>query len=418
MSTIIPPDLVKKLNRKYKLEEKPYFFDNNSYNTTHCIRINPSKRANSFLYQKRIPWCEEGYCGTTHIQPETDPLFYAGCYCVQDAASMFIAHLLKTLQVKQSPIKVLDISGGRGTLGTLLLDNTHPESLIVVNESKPSALPSLISTLTKWGNANSFVSNNVSKAFSTLPAYFDMILFYSPYLGQAQNKGGQQETLVSSEQDKQKILDCLSSLRTNGILIYASHSNTEEENDEIVKWLCAEQQMEPIRIEIDPSWTIQQKPTTGFYFKNELHSRAFFVTALRKKKEQEPFIRSDKHTHQALSSHNELMKKWIKTDVKMCTVIKNDFINIFPESLINDFNTLQQHLQLQKTGIAMGKFAGDQLIPHTSLAFSTFLHPKIPRKTVSKKDALHLLSQEEKDGQREGIPSTLLTYEGFGIGWS
>ena len=42
-----------------------------------------------------VAWCAEGYYLEGRPQFTFDPLFHAGCYYVQEAASMFITHVIK-----------------------------------------------------------------------------------------------------------------------------------------------------------------------------------------------------------------------------------------------------------------------------------------------------------------------------------
>ena len=45
----------------------------------------------------KVPWCPEGFYLSGRPQFTFDPLFHAGCYYVQEAASMFITHVLRSL---------------------------------------------------------------------------------------------------------------------------------------------------------------------------------------------------------------------------------------------------------------------------------------------------------------------------------
>ena len=59
------------------------------------IRMNPSK--GSLTVGESVPWCLEGYYLEGRPQFTFDPLFHAGCYYVQEAASMFLDEILKSL---------------------------------------------------------------------------------------------------------------------------------------------------------------------------------------------------------------------------------------------------------------------------------------------------------------------------------
>ena len=64
------------------------------------IRLNPRNLIphSSFLIpRQRVPWCSEGFYLEGRPQFTFDPLFHAGCYYVQEAASMFITHIIQEL---------------------------------------------------------------------------------------------------------------------------------------------------------------------------------------------------------------------------------------------------------------------------------------------------------------------------------
>ena len=78
------------------------------------IRINPKKvsRSEDTSAMESVPWCKEGFYLQGRPQFTFDPLFHAGCYYVQEAASMFITHILRNichLPSDISPLSVLDM---------------------------------------------------------------------------------------------------------------------------------------------------------------------------------------------------------------------------------------------------------------------------------------------------------------------
>ena len=58
---------------------------------------------------ERVPWCEMGAYLRERPQFTFDPHFHAGSYYVQDASSMFIYHVIKSLVGK--PVTYLDRTG-------------------------------------------------------------------------------------------------------------------------------------------------------------------------------------------------------------------------------------------------------------------------------------------------------------------
>ena len=62
------------------------------------IRLNP-KRAEGMLPidGEQVPWCRDGYYLKERPNFTFDPLFHAGCYYVQEAASMFLDEVLRQI---------------------------------------------------------------------------------------------------------------------------------------------------------------------------------------------------------------------------------------------------------------------------------------------------------------------------------
>lgn len=79
------------------------------------IRINPLKAS---TVGERVPWCKEGYYLPARPNFTFDPLLHAGCYYVQEAASMFVSHVLShildTLCPPVEPIAMLDLCAAPG----------------------------------------------------------------------------------------------------------------------------------------------------------------------------------------------------------------------------------------------------------------------------------------------------------------
>ena len=90
------------------------------------------------------------------------PLFHAGCYYVQEASSMFIAHIYNGIKTNE-PLKVLDLCAAPGGKSTLLNSLMNGDDLLVSNEIIKTRVPTLSDNLTRWGTANTIITNNDPK---------------------------------------------------------------------------------------------------------------------------------------------------------------------------------------------------------------------------------------------------------------
>ena len=73
------------------------------------IRVNPKMHRGTVPSVQvpsvqKVPWCPEGYYLSERPQFTFDPLFHAGCYYVQEASSMFITHILRSIIGNLSPL--------------------------------------------------------------------------------------------------------------------------------------------------------------------------------------------------------------------------------------------------------------------------------------------------------------------------
>ena len=97
-----------------------------------AVRFNDSKGFMPPMALERVPWCKMGAYLSKRQQFTFDPHFHAGSYYVQDASSMFIYHVLKTLVSK--PVKYLDLCAAPGGKTTAALQALPQGSVVVANE--------------------------------------------------------------------------------------------------------------------------------------------------------------------------------------------------------------------------------------------------------------------------------------------
>ena len=248
---------------------------------TVSIRLNPKKvsqRDGSFITsaisQKNrpsgIPWCLEGYYLDGRPQFTFDPLFHAGCYYVQEAASMFVCHVLRHF-VKE-PIAMLDLCaapGGKSTAARTILPDG---SILVSNEPIPTRAQILLENITKWGWENCIVTNNYPRDFRKAKAKFDIILCDVPCSGEGMFRKDPATIGEWSLQNVEKcwqlqreiVTDAWECLNPGGILIYSTCTFNTKENEENVRWIIDTYDAEPLSIPTEPSWGITGSLLKGF----------------------------------------------------------------------------------------------------------------------------------------------------------
>ena len=98
-------------------------------------------------------------------------------------------------------------------------------------------------------------------------------------------------------------------------------------------------------------------------------------------------------------------------------LIQSYYFHMMNKTHEADLNVISSAIYVKKSGVAIGRFKGKDLIPDHQFALSTVISGEVPRIEVDLQQALSFLKKEEVklSGQAHGF--ALLTFKGFGIGW-
>jgi len=264
------------------------------------IRLNPLKA--SLADGENVPWCPEGIYLSGRPQFTFDPLLHAGCYYVQEAASMFITHVLRSLftfhcSLLTSHFSLLDLCAAPGGKSTALRSVLPEDCVLVSNEPIPTRAQILLENITKWGARNCIVTNNYPRDFKKAKARFDLILCDVPCSGEGMFRKDPATISEWSLQNVEKcwrlqreiVADAWECLNPGGILIYSTCTYNIKENEENVRWIMETYDAEPIAIPTEPSWHITGSLLPGFeapvyrFIPGITRSEGLFMCVLRKK---------------------------------------------------------------------------------------------------------------------------------------
>ena len=263
------------------------------------IRLNPSKV--SHAVGEKVPWCKEGFYLSGRPQFTFDPLFHAGCYYVQEAASMFVTHVFRTflspLTSHHSPLNILDLCAAPGGKSTAVRTVLPEGSTLVSNEPIPTRAQILLENITKWGWPDCIVTNNYPRDFRKAKARFDIILCDVPCSGEGMFRKDPATISEWSLQNVEKcwrlqreiVADAWECLNPGGILIYSTCTYNIKENEENVRWILDTYEAEALDIPVDPSWNITGSLLPGFdapvyrFIPGITRSEGLFMCVLRKK---------------------------------------------------------------------------------------------------------------------------------------
>ena len=252
---------------------------------------------------QKVPWCPEGYYLSERPQFTFDPLFHAGCYYVQEASSMFITHILRSiignlspLTSHLSPLNILDLCAAPGGKSTAAISVLPEGSTMISNEPIANRAQILLENITKWGYPNCTVTNNYPRDFRKAKAKFDIIICDVPCSGEGMFRKDPATIGEWSMQNVEKcwrlqreiVADAWECLNPGGILIYSTCTFNTKENEENVRYFMEEFDAEILDIPTEPSWNITGSLLEGFdapvyrFIPGITRGEGLFICALRK----------------------------------------------------------------------------------------------------------------------------------------
>jgi 16S rRNA C967 or C1407 C5-methylase (RsmB/RsmF family) len=300
----LPEDFVRETRQLMGEERFNRFMEAFNEDAPVSIRLNPLKIRNEKQHStlNKVPWCEEGYYLEGRPQFTFDPLFHAGCYYVQEAASMFVTHILREvikneeLRIKSYSLSVLDMCAAPGGKSTAVRTVLPEESVLVSNEPIPTRAQILLENITKWGWPDCIVTNNHPRDFRKAKAKFDIILCDVPCSGEGMFRKDPNAISEWSLQNVEKcwrlqreiVADAWECLKPGGILIYSTCTYNIKENEENIRWILDTYKAEPVVIPTEPLWNITGSLLPDFdapvyrFIPGITRSEGLFICALRK----------------------------------------------------------------------------------------------------------------------------------------
>ena len=432
MSNILPSAFIRSLIENYNIEEEEFIKSHESREQLTSVRVNPFKPADLFRDSKPVPWCSSGRYLDERPAFTADPLFHAGCYYVQEASSMFLEQVLKHSTNLSDAVKILDLCASPGGKSTLISSLITKDSLLLSNEIIKTRVPVLVDNLTKWGPANSFVSNNDPRDFKRLGAYFDTVVVDAPCSGSgmfrkdpaAINEWSEGAVLLCSQRQQRILADIYPALKEKGTLIYSTCSYSRQENEDISDWLCDTFNVSSVQIPLDGNWGIEETLSEkhkayGYrFYPHKVKGEGFFIACFRKNEpETEAQIRRAKEV-KANQKSEEIINKWLKTSEGISILNLHDELFAINKKHEADLQYLQSSLYLKKSGIRVGKIMGKDLVPNHELALSLILKDEIPRVDLTRELAISYLKRDELKLESSRRGWVLICYQGHSLGWA
>lgn len=393
------------------------------------LRINPRKFRLP-LSSERIPWCETGIFLNERPSFTLDPLLHSGAYYVQEASSMFLEQAFGQIETGKNRI-VLDLSAAPGGKSTHLLSLLDSSDLLVANEVIRSRVSVLDENIRKWGHQNVVVCSNDPADFSSLEGLFDLVLIDAPCSGEglfrrdpvAINHWSVDNTNLCATRQRRILADIWPALKNGGYLIYSTCTFNPAENEENLKWLAENNEVESIRIPLQESWGAEEFETDGLFgyrfLPHKVKGEGFFLTLIRKKDGSDSYSipKKIKSRFEKMPKQFAEIRNWLNTPDSEFFA-KNEFLIAFPESKIPVLNALSEQLRVISFGLPVAQFKKNDLLPEHTFALSVDRNPEVFESIeLDLRDALLFQKKDEIKINSATKGWLLVQYQGVPLGF-
>lgn len=404
-------------------DEFSQFLDAYNSDSVHCIRENPKKKIDDFDGCQSVPWNENGKYLSSKKQFITDPLWHAGCYYVQEASSMVLAHIYKQIfGDNKSPERALDLCAAPGGKSTLLQSLIAKDSVLVANEVIKSRAGILKENHIRLGiSENLMITQNDPSHFSALDEFFDFVQIDAPCSGEgmfrkdavALREWSEANCSLCSERQKRILANIFPALAKDAYLIFSTCTFNPKENEEMMNWACQQFAFESIRLEFEADWNIMEVELNGvfgyYFYPHKVKGEGLFVSVLKKK--------SGFGLRHFKNPKTEKQQEIPELKIKENCYLEKGILRFESKELRMLKQETGARLNIVYSGIELGELKGNDFIPAQALAnFHRRLH-NFPKVEVDEQSALEFLRGNDPNLElvKKGI--YLLSFKGFGLGW-
>jgi len=309
--------------------------------TSVSIRLNTNRLSAAIVPEGadgQVPWCPEGYYLRERPTFTADPLFHAGAYYVQEASSMFLAHVLRHLNSPLSTLNfqlstfrsaqrdaphlenfqlhtVLDLCAAPGGKSTLMRSILPDDCLLISNEPNRQRAQVLAENMAKWGHPNVLVTQAYATEIAHSIEPVDLILADVPCSGEGMFRKEEEAVCQWSPRlvadcaalQRSIVADIWPLLRPGGILIYSTCTFNPEEDENNVEWIARELDAVPLAIPIESNWGIRGDLRRGHtadaalpcyhFLPGQVRGEGFFLAVLQKQGTHQKHIKTTKNAH-------------------------------------------------------------------------------------------------------------------------
>ncbi|MDE6265513.1 MAG: rRNA cytosine-C5-methyltransferase, partial [Paramuribaculum sp.] len=390
------------------------------------VRLNPEKNTVFPSAASPVAWWQGGFYLPERGSFTFDPQLHQGRYYVQDAASMFIAHIARVLAGGE-PVRWLDACAAPGGKTTAVLDALPQGSVVVANEFVRTRADILRENLAKWGKPDVKVTNADTKIFRKYSGLFHVVAADVPCSGEGMMRKDPEAVaqwspgLVESCARRQReiVENLWTALAPGGYFVYSTCTFNRTENEEMVQWMIDEFGAIPVDIPVEQSWGISPGINVDFpcyrFIPGVTRGEGLFIAVLRKP-------HSDSSPQKTKSKSKQRKAVQPKTDIRGWLLPDAQIEFLEDKDKVFAVSTTPLALEMPeelRPAMEIAVIKGRDLIPTQQLAMSTILSPDSFRSVqVDRLTALQYLRCEAlklPDDTPKGF--TLLKYNGAPLGF-
>ncbi|MFO7574613.1 MAG: rRNA cytosine-C5-methyltransferase [Bacteroidales bacterium] len=394
------------------------------------IRLNTAKWSSAPRSAQRVPWCDTGYYLPERPLFTLDPLFHAGCYYVQEASSMFLEVVFKSVGGDGEGLRILDMCASPGGKSTHLALLAGPGSILISNETVRSRLGALVENTIRWGASNTLISNNDPGDFERLPGYFDIILVDAPCSGEGMFRKQEVRSMWStagcdlcSDRQRRILKSAWECLRPGGKLIYSTCTFNPVENEDNVRWLTETHGAVTVSIDITQYEGIQEIGGRGWmgygFHPGKIKGEGFFIAAVMK-----PLNEEEVESRRGWSVSRQT-GRGVPSGISELLIRHNGSLILWGDRCFHlpghgdEMSMLQKNLNLIRKGTEICSIKRNGIIPSHELSVSELLRGEaFPVIELSWSEAIRYLRRDSLPVKSEMAHGwCLVTYSGVRLGF-
>lgn len=335
-----------------------------------AYRLNPLKSGQkNFL--DAIPETPWGYYGKVSGKSAEH---VTGLVYSQEPAAQMVGQVA----APEKGMRVLDLAAAPGGKSTHLLSYLQNTGLLVSNEISTKRSKILVENIERFGARNVVVTNeSADRLARVFEAYFDVIVFDGPCSGEGMFRKDHQATQYWHESypaecaDLQKSIlrDAMKMLTPGGRLVYSTCTWAPEENEEVVKWLLAEYDMELIDIpKLNGMLEGIDMPEVARMYPHHFKGEGQFVAHLRdRRKPESKKVKNPKSnlTREQVQLWQDFSQKHIKIQLSGTLQTFGDNLYLLPKELPD-----MKGIKIARNGLFLGTFKKKRFEPSFALGLA------------------------------------------------